>query len=63
MSRTKRWWNIKGNWSNINPYCFKHEYYLIRQKIHRAYRRCNKVRVKKGMDVIKEQKTNGWITY
>lgn len=77
MSRTKRWWNKSKNsflfqkklgnctesWKNINPFYFKHEFKLIRVKIHRAVRRRNKVNLLKGFDIEPEQKTNGWNTH
>lgn len=72
-----RWWhknknkfifeNIFGNcipiWKEVNPFYYKHEYKLVRVKIHRALRRNNKIKIQKGFDVEVEQKTNGWITH
>ena len=76
MSRTYRWWHKPKNaaylvshdyyyhpFKVLNPCCYKHERKFIRTKIHRAYRRCNSVRVNKGLDPISERKTNGWITW
>ena len=76
MSRTYRWWHKAKNaawlkaydyyfhpYKVINPHCSRHESKMIRAKIHRAYRRCNRIRVAKGMDVIVERKTNGWMTW
>jgi len=76
MSRTRRWWHkpksaawLKAydyyfhSYKVLNPCCYSHESKFVRTKIHRAYRRCNKVRIAKGMDAIVERKTNGWNTW
>jgi hypothetical protein len=77
MSGTLRWWHKSKNvfihekrsggctplYASINPFYFRHEYKLIRVKIHRALRRNNKIRLQKGFEIEPEQKTNGWITH
>ena len=54
------WWNV---WDNINPYYFKHEYKKQRVIQHRNNRRENKLRIKLGRDVEKENKTRGSETH
>lgn len=77
MSRTLRWWHKNKNqfihekrfggctplYTSINPFYFRHEYKMIRVKIHRALRRNNKIRLQKGFEIESERKTNGWITH
>lgn len=75
MSRTKRWWQRRKShckillctwwniWDDINPYYFKHEYKKLRIIQHRNNRRENKLRIKKGQDVEKEIRTEGWETH
>ena len=79
MSKTIRWYqtpekikkftrnkeeNIFINpWKYTNPFYFKHENKIIRIKEHRKYRHRNKIRVEKGMDILIEPKTNGWLSH
>jgi len=77
MSRTRRWWHkhknymrlneryrwFIDNYPNINPFYFRHDYKLVRIKIHRSVRRLNKIRLQKGREVEEETKTNGWETH
>lgn len=50
-------------YKEINPFFFRHEYKLIRVKIHRATRRNNKIKLQRGWDIEPEIKTNGWMTH
>lgn len=77
MGKTLRWWNKPSNrarlnirlvahihpWKVINPFYFKHERKEVRIEIHRETRHANRIRIKKGMDIENEIKTNGWETY
>lgn len=67
MSRTIRWWYGKQKYIDFgrkfNPFRFKHESKFVRTKLHRAYRRNNKIRIQKGIEIEIEKKTNGWITH
>lgn len=73
MSKTIRWYQRLHNrvrlkmstinsWKPTNPYWFRHELRKIRVKIHRQFRRNNKIRLQKGWDIEMEPKTNGWVT-
>jgi len=77
MGKTLRWWNKPKNrarlnrlrvllthpWKVINPFFFRHERKEVRVELHRKSRHANRIRVKKGMEVEKEIKTNGWETH
>lgn len=75
MSRTYRWWTkVKSHYRylheswfvwyrDVNPFWGKHEYKCKRVEQHRRNRHENKERIKKGRDVEKEQKTQGWETH
>jgi hypothetical protein len=77
MGKTLRWWNKPKNkarlnmlraafihpWKVINPFFFRHERKEVRVELHRGSRHSNRIRVKKGMDIEKERKTNGWETH
>lgn len=77
MGKTVRWYHIKEHvkkltkerkswihpWKEINPYWFRHELRCIRTELHRKYRHFNRIQIKKGRDIEKEQRTNGWMTH
>ena len=68
MGKTIRWFNKPNTVSrlagrNVNPYYFKHERREVRTELHRESRHANRIRLKKGIDVEPERKTNGWITH
>lgn len=75
MSRTYRWWTkakshcklLNKSWftwyREINPFYSKHENKLKRVEQHRQLRHDNKERIRRGRDVEKEQKTQGWETH
>ncbi len=75
MSYTVRWYQIPEKirkfkklanvclWHYVNPFYFKHEKKLIRVKQHRKYRHLNNINIQRGMDILIEPKTNGWLTY
>lgn len=73
--KTLRWWNnprikkipsrikeFAKKW-NENPFFFRHELRVIRTEMHRQFRHLNRQNIKKGRDIEKEPKTNGWLTY
>ena len=76
MSYTIRWYQIPGKtkkltkeqkswihpWKYINLFYFKHERKEQRIEEHRKYRHRNRIRIKKGMDILYEPKTRGWLT-
>jgi len=47
-------------WDNVNPYWFKHETKFIRIELRRKQRHRNKIRIRKGMDILPELRTCGW---
>lgn len=75
--KTIRWWNIREHvkkltkdrkawihsWKYINPFWFRHELKTIRVKLHRKSRHANRIRLKKGLDIEPELRTNGWETH
>ena len=61
--RAKRSWIQNYPWYYINPFYFRHEKKEIRVEEHRKYRHRNRIRVEKGMDILIEPKTNGWLTH
>lgn len=75
MSHTIRWWNNPNLKKvsrrireyilkyKVNPFYFRHEDKFIRVKQHREFRHINRIRLQKGLDVLIEPKTNGWLTH
>jgi len=77
MSRTIRWYQIPERiktlpprrkawihpWKYINPFYYRHERKEARVEEHRKYRHRNRIRIAKGMDILIEPKTNGWLTH
>lgn len=61
MGKTIRGYHrLSKSW---NPYYYTHELKSIRTTLHRKFRHFNRIAIQKGIDVEKEPKTNGWITY
>lgn len=73
-----KWWDIKQHFKKlskkhrefikstkgkINPFYFRHEHKKVRVELHRSTRHDNKIRLKKGWDILKEIPTNGWETH
>lgn len=78
MTHTTRWWHIsehikkltkkrkefiKSTQGKINPFYFRHDRKQERIETHRSSRHDNRIRLQKGLDIEKEWKTNGWMTY
>lgn len=77
-SKTYCWWHvhehfkklskkrkefIKQTKGKINPFYFRHERKQVRTELHRSNRHDNRIRLKKGWDILKEFPTNGWHTH
>ena len=56
MTRTKRNPMVKEYW-------FRKESKIVRVAFNRSIRKKNKVLVKKGRDIIKHYRTEGWLTW
>ncbi len=75
MTRIYRWWNTRKNksrivkriheksWKEINPYWFKHEIKKERIQEIRNTRHDNKVKLRKGSDIERYDKTQGWLSH
>jgi len=77
MSNTIRWYQIPRKikklnryrkswihlWKYINPFYYRHDHKIARIEQHRVYRHRNRIRIQKGMEILIEPKTNGWLTY
>ena len=63
LNRTRKAWLSICPWNYINPFYFRHENKYVRIEEHKKYRHRNRIRVDKGMDILIEPKTNGWLTH